>query len=201
MAGTACGDTSNTECTNADSCDGAGVCLDNHADDGTLCDDDLFCTTTSSCTAGACTGSAEDPCVDDKTCNDDSDMCLPNCGNGMMNPGEECDDGAANSDTIPNACRTDCSEPSCGDGVIDDGEQCDDGADNGTATSICDGKLPTASGHGCRRGWRQRPRESRRLLRPETLVRREATPVQETMVRTAAAAAPVRTAHSHCPCG
>lgn len=40
---------------------------------------------------------------------------------------EECDDGGANSDTAPDACRTDCRLPSCGDGVTDTGEDCDDG--------------------------------------------------------------------------
>ncbi len=30
------------------------------------------------------------------------------CGNGILQAGEDCDDGAANSDTAPNACRTNC---------------------------------------------------------------------------------------------
>src|SRR6185436_16742974 len=34
-------------------------------------------------------------------------------------PGEECDDGAANSDTTADACRTNCTLPRCGDGVPD----------------------------------------------------------------------------------
>jgi hypothetical protein len=40
---------------------------------------------------------------------------------------EECDDGIANSNALPDRCRTDCTLPSCGDGVIDvgDGEQCE----------------------------------------------------------------------------
>ncbi len=40
---------------------------------------------------------------------------------------EECDDGPANSDILPDACRADCSLPGCGDRVIDTGEECDDG--------------------------------------------------------------------------
>jgi hypothetical protein len=47
------------------------------------------------------------------------------CGNGIVACGEECDDGGANSDTTPNACRTTCLLPSCGDNVMDAGEQCD----------------------------------------------------------------------------
>lgn len=55
----------------------------------------------------------------------------PACGNGKVDPGEECDDGPQNSDTAPNACRTTCTQPVCGDRVIDDrepySEDCDDG--------------------------------------------------------------------------
>ncbi len=50
------------------------------------------------------------------------------CGDGEIAGGEECDDGDANSDTEPDACRTDCTQPSCGDGVVDLGEACDTGA-------------------------------------------------------------------------
>ncbi len=53
------------------------------------------------------------------------------CGNGMIDADEECDDASANSDRVPNACRTDCTLPTCGDKVIDSapsyGEDCDDG--------------------------------------------------------------------------
>jgi cysteine-rich repeat protein len=64
------------------------------------------------------------------------------CGNGLPDPGEECDDGSANSDTAPDACRLDCTAPRCGDGVTDPGrnEACDDGsrnADTGGCTSAC----------------------------------------------------------------
>jgi hypothetical protein len=44
---------------------------------------------------------------------------VPECGNGVVEGDEECDDGDANSDTEPDACRTDCSEHRCGDGVVD----------------------------------------------------------------------------------
>ena len=51
------------------------------------------------------------------------------CGDGVVTGEEECDDGPNNSNTQPNACRTDCTNPSCPDGVVDPafGEQCDDG--------------------------------------------------------------------------
>ncbi len=52
------------------------------------------------------------------------------CGNGMIEPGEQCDDGELNSDSVVDACRTDCRLPYCGDRVVDTNETCDDGQSN-----------------------------------------------------------------------
>ena len=46
------------------------------------------------------------------------------CGNGVLDPGEECDDG---NNTTGDGCSADCQDEKCGDGDIDTGEQCDDG--------------------------------------------------------------------------
>lgn len=64
----------------------------------------------------------------------------PECGDFIVDAitGEECDEGQANSDSEPGACRVDCRKPSCGDGVIDNvpafgvvyNEECDEGAAN-----------------------------------------------------------------------
>jgi cysteine-rich repeat protein len=61
------------------------------------------------------------------------------CGNGEVDGEEECDEGFANSDVAPDACRTTCVEAACGDGVIDDGEDCDDGnvADGDGCSAEC----------------------------------------------------------------
>ncbi len=56
-----------------------------------------------------------------------SDPIPPGCGDGIVQEGEACDDGAANSDTNADACRMDCTSAVCGDGVADSGEECDDG--------------------------------------------------------------------------
>ncbi len=52
------------------------------------------------------------------------------CGDGTLDLGEACDEGAANSDSTPDACRTSCRLPYCGDGVEDASELCDEGAAN-----------------------------------------------------------------------
>jgi MYXO-CTERM domain-containing protein len=59
------------------------------------------------------------------------------CGNSTLDPGELCDNGSANSDTMPDACRSDCSRARCGDGVKDTGEACDLGLQNGAGGAAC----------------------------------------------------------------
>lgn len=82
---------------------------------------------------------------------------------------EDCDEGASNSDTAPDACRqhitlengggtvVECKRAFCGDGVVDSGERCDDNNSTnrdgcnptcsllGTVTTIAGG--PGGSGH------------------------------------------------------
>ena len=76
----------------------------------------------------------------------DTDRTPPDavCGDGMLDPGEECDDG---NNTNDDDCSNSCTLPSCGDGVIQDGEQCDDGNrnDNDSCTSMCQ---PSMCGDG-----------------------------------------------------
>jgi len=70
---------------------------------------------------------------------------------------EQCDEGMLNSNTVPNACRTNCRLPYCGDNVVDAGEQCDNGrlnSANGTCRNcrlpVCgDGIIDTQLGEEC----------------------------------------------------
>jgi hypothetical protein len=75
--------------------------------------------------------------VDTATC-DGGNCTFAECGDGYLNTqnNEECDDGANNSNTVPDACRQNCKDPWCGDGVTDTGEQCDS---SGTDTAACNG--------------------------------------------------------------
>ena len=85
------------------------------------------------------------------TCRDD--CRLPYCGDGETNGAEQCDAGAANSDTTPDACRTTCVQPRCGDGVVDAGEACDAGP-GGDPTGACraDCQLPCSVNAECAAG-------------------------------------------------
>ncbi len=113
-------------------------------------DDEDGCLTT--CVANVCGDgfrwAGVELCDDGNTASEDFCLatCVPNlCGDGIRNPAAEaCDDGSANSNTVPNACRTDCSLPRCGDGVQDAGEDCDDGN-----TSEQDSCLPSCAVNRC----------------------------------------------------
>jgi hypothetical protein len=79
-------------------------------------------------------------------------QCLPKCGDGVVTVNEECDAGAANSDSACGACRTDCTfGPRCGDSVVqtDCGEECDDGVNIGGYNQCATGcKLGERCGDG-----------------------------------------------------
>jgi MYXO-CTERM domain-containing protein len=71
------------------------------------------------------------------------------CGDGVVGPHEQCDDGPNNADA-PNACRTYCQTPTCGDKIVDHGEECDDGpAGDGECTAGCKLVKPPSLGGCC----------------------------------------------------
>ena len=61
------------------------------------------------------------------------DLGWAECGNGVVEPPEDCDEAGGNADDVPDACRTSCRAPACGDGVVDEGEACDEGERNSQA--------------------------------------------------------------------
>ncbi|MBN1774462.1 MAG: DUF4215 domain-containing protein [Deltaproteobacteria bacterium] len=96
------------------------------------CDDDEPCNGTETCgTDHVCTaGTPEADGTDCTTSDGDPGVCrselcaLISCGNGLLDPGEECDD--ANADNT-DACLANCTDASCGDGFVHAGsEECDD---------------------------------------------------------------------------
>lgn len=48
----------------------------------------------------------------------------PSCGDGVVDEGEECDDG---NNAPGDTCSPECTKTLCGNGAVDDGEECDDG--------------------------------------------------------------------------
>lgn len=86
----------------------------------------------------------------DETCDDgnerDHDGCdarckidIPSCGNGVVDPTEECDSEKRE------LCTIRCTKPRCGDGVVSPGEECDEGRPAGSASCSAMCKRPVAS--------------------------------------------------------
>jgi cysteine-rich repeat protein len=82
---------------------------------------------------------------------------LPTCGNGILDPGEVCDDG---NQVSGDGCRADCLKiEACGDGIVDYGQACDEGGvDTPTCNADCtlpvcgDGYVNAAAGQECDEG-------------------------------------------------
>jgi cysteine-rich repeat protein len=122
------------------------VCPDNifNAPAGEACDDN--------------NASNNDMCVgtcDLATCGDGF-LCNTSCTTGPGGGNEQCDNGGANSNVTPNACRTNCRTAFCGDNVVDAGEFCDSGGvntagcDSNCTSAVCgDGFTNTAAGETC----------------------------------------------------
>lgn len=68
-----------------------------------------------------------------------SSVAIARCGNGIRDPGEQCDDGNL-LDT--DNCTIACKLPRCGDGAIQRGEACDDG--NSINTDRCTNRCTVA---------------------------------------------------------
>jgi fibro-slime domain-containing protein len=83
--------------------------------------------------------------------NDLPSACGPICGDGVVAPGEQCDNGTANNLGGYNQCGANCLlGPYCGDGTVNGPEECDNGTNNDDygATSGCAPgcKLPARCG-------------------------------------------------------
>lgn len=101
-------------------CTEAGACS---------CDGDNDCGKGILCIGGICT----EPCRANTDCRAGASCiegrCIERivCGDGIVQTGEECDQGPGNSNIVANRCRLNCRFAVLGDGVVDSGEECDDG--------------------------------------------------------------------------
>lgn len=90
--------------------------------------------------------------ADDQACTSTCKLAV--CGDGLMGPGEGCDDG---NDDDSDECTNACALASCGDGILGPGEECDDGnmSDDDACLQTCvaascgDGFVYTDGGEEC----------------------------------------------------
>lgn len=118
-----CNGTDPVVCTAADQCHDAGTCdpstgvCDNpNAPDGRPCMDNDACTQVDSCHNGSCVGASPVECPGQEcdqpgVCDPQTGMCSEPtgclCGNGVIDPGEECDDG---NRTSGDGCSASCTD-------------------------------------------------------------------------------------------
>ena len=136
-----------------------GLCGNGTVDPGEECDDagetagcDGDCTFPA-CGDGVLNATAGEACDDGNRIGGDgcSADCLSDetCGNGVVDPGEICDDAGESL-----GCDSDCTAAACGDGVVNAaaGEACDDAnnddGDGCSSTCECEGADPDGDGVG-----------------------------------------------------
>lgn len=116
------------------------LCGNGALDPGEQCDGDLLggndCTTIAGNYSGG-TLKCSPACLFDTT-----ECILPGCGNGVLDPGEECDHGEQNSTT--GECLPNCKLATCGDGYVWEGvEECDDGNTSNNDSCLNNCKMAT----------------------------------------------------------
>lgn len=143
--GTECGDDSNTTCTNPDTCNGSGICQQNHASGLTLCGDSPApgsCEAQATCSNGSCGALGDAPfgtlcgsgtvttCTAADTCD-----AVGNCQDNNVSNGTTCSDG--DGCTVGDSCMAgSCS--SGGGAACDDSKPCTtDSCTNNSGTADC----------------------------------------------------------------
>ncbi|MCH9002060.1 MAG: hypothetical protein IIC02_05750, partial [Planctomycetes bacterium] len=135
LAGTPCGEGSNTQCDNPDTCDGAGECLDNFETIGSACGDptETDCDNADTCDgAGSCLTNFEPPGT---VCTDDGNDCTRDtcsrgtCTHRPWDSGTPCGDA---TDVPCDGADTCDGSGSCLDNVLPDDAPCPNG-------DFCDG--------------------------------------------------------------
>ena len=100
------------ECLETADCT-SGFCVDNECVecvDNTHCNDFLFCTGKETCEDGECVAGTPVFCPEG-ICDEDYKGCIMRCGDGTLDPGEECDDnGKVDGDGCSAYCRIETPE-------------------------------------------------------------------------------------------
>ncbi len=119
------GDGCDAACMREDGCGDGEVAGDELCDDGNTVSGDgcsWECRVEFVCGNGYCEEANYETCY---LCPSD---CCPDCGDGVLDPGEECDDGNNEDlDGCDKGCGDEDGTPECGNGIWELGEECEDG--------------------------------------------------------------------------
>jgi cysteine-rich repeat protein len=131
-------------CTD-DACDETNDSCTNTANDANCTPDTFFCNGAEFCDAVNDCSSSGDPCQTGTVCNETDDSCdaVAACGNGVLEAGEDCDDGnTVDGDCCAATCQFEMLGSSCSDGQFCNGEELCDGA------GACQAGTPVNCGDG-----------------------------------------------------
>ncbi len=140
------GDGCEPDCTFT--CTGNAEC-----DDGQICNGAETCNAEHRCEPGENLVGDDCPLGDGGTGSCGFGLCIaPDCGDGEVDSGEDCDDGGESD-----SCNADCTPASCGDGKPNAtaGEECDDGDESFYCNADCtgaacgDGTINATAGEQC----------------------------------------------------
>ncbi|MBU1221228.1 DUF4215 domain-containing protein [Myxococcota bacterium] len=150
------GDGCSSTCMKENGCGDGNLVAPEQCDDGNAISGDgcsYDCLVEFICGNGQCNPEQGENC---ELCPQD---CCDDCGNGILDDGEECDDG---NNTSGDGCSRGCADEdgvqTCGNGIWEEGEECDDGnmtnhdgcSDDCVKEYVCgDGQCFTTEGESC----------------------------------------------------
>jgi cysteine-rich repeat protein len=119
------------------------TCDDGNTHDGDGCASNCLAEPCWDCSVGTCSYQS---CADGGQDAGEASVC----GDGVISPGEQCDDGDLNTDQGYGTCTTRCKiGPFCGDGQVNGPEECDLGSGNGKVDGKGGCSFGCSSPHYC----------------------------------------------------
>jgi hypothetical protein len=113
-----------TDCTDADTCDGAGTCRPNHKSSGTPCNDSIYCNGTDQCDgSGNCSVHAGNPCPG-RVCDETHTQCVDCLADTDCPACQWCRNGGCENQPDGSDVKGDCAPGACNSGLCNGSGSC-----------------------------------------------------------------------------